>query len=332
MAEMSKWERISAAIMGEPVDRPPYSFWRHFYDRETSAESLAGVMLDWQRRHDFDLLKVNPRAQYHSEAWGARYRYAGQPYIKPQTQSVPVHSPEDWQRLDVVSPTAGSLGEQLRALQLIRRQLGPQMPFVETVFSPLGVAAYLTGDDAMVVDHLRHHPRLLHQGLGVITETLISFIHEVLNAGASGIFFATTHWATYTHLTDAEYDEFGRPYDLQVLRAANDARLNVLHVCQDKNMLLRLLDYPPPLFNWAVRGRDNPQLDEVADRVDDKALMGGISDAALTADDPQQALKEAAAARDMMNGRRWIMAGDCSIPTHSRDQVIDALRDWARRG
>jgi uroporphyrinogen decarboxylase len=328
MAEMNRWERIGATIEGAPTDRVPYSLWRHFYDRETTAEDLAAVMLDWQRRHEFDLLKVNPRAQYHAEAWGARYHYSGQPHIKPQVVQVPVQAPEDWQKLDVVAPTDGPLGEQLRALQLIGRGLGGQTPFVETVFSPLGVAGYLAGDDATVIEHLRRHPRLLHQGLGVITETLIGFVHEVLNAGASGIFFATTHWATYNALTDEEYDEFGRPYDLQVLRAADEARVNVLHVCQERNMLLRLLDYPAPILNWAAVSPTNPTLGEIAERVDGKAVMGGISNDALTASDPRRALEEAARALKDTAGRRWIMAGNCSIPTQSRDEVITALRAW----
>ena len=78
----------------------------------------------------------------------------------------------DWQRIDVIKATNGSLGEQLRAIQMIGRDLNGRVPFVETVFSPLGVAGYLTGDDATLLEHLRQHPTQLHQGLGVITATL----------------------------------------------------------------------------------------------------------------------------------------------------------------
>ena len=56
--------------------------------------------------------------------------------------------------------------------------------------------------------------------------------------------------------------------------------------------------------------------------------MGGISDAASLADDPYQAMQEASAARDAIDGRGWIMAGNCSIPTRSRDEIIAALREW----
>ena len=42
MATMNNWERIEATISVAPVDRTPYSFWRHFYDRETSADGWPG--------------------------------------------------------------------------------------------------------------------------------------------------------------------------------------------------------------------------------------------------------------------------------------------------
>ena len=36
---------MDAALRNQPVDRPPVSLWRHFYDCERTAEDLAGAML-----------------------------------------------------------------------------------------------------------------------------------------------------------------------------------------------------------------------------------------------------------------------------------------------
>jgi hypothetical protein len=38
---MTPRERVWAALRGEAVDRPPISFWGHFYHRESSARDLA---------------------------------------------------------------------------------------------------------------------------------------------------------------------------------------------------------------------------------------------------------------------------------------------------
>jgi uroporphyrinogen decarboxylase len=325
MAQMNKWERLEASIQQQPTDRIPWALWRHFYDEETSAAGLARAMLDWQTRNDFDMLKVNPRAQYHAEAWGNRYRYSGHPDVKPVLENAVVRSPGDWQRIEVLSPSTKAFDEQLQALAEIRRGLHGAVPFVETVFSPLMVAGYLAGDVKTLQQHIREHPRAVHLALQAIAETFISFVHEILNAGASGIFFATGAWATYDTLTDDEYTAFGRPYDLQVLAAAAEARINVLHVCRKNNMLRRVLDYPVHVLNWATDEEGNPSLGEIADTVKGRAVAGGLSTTALTALDSTEALRQAAEAADQARNRGLILAGNCSIAVNSSQATIDAV-------
>ena len=77
MAEqMTHWERVRAALGGSEVDRPPTSMWRHFFGQETSANGLAQAMVEYQRRFDWDFVKVNSRASYHSEDWGVKQRFS----------------------------------------------------------------------------------------------------------------------------------------------------------------------------------------------------------------------------------------------------------------
>ncbi len=325
MAEMSKWERLEAAVHHQPTDRLPWALWRHFYDRETSAADLASAMLDWQTRNDFDFLKVNPRAQYHAEVWGCRYRYSGQPYVKPTAEHVVVKSAEDWARIEVFPPTVAPLEEQLRAVSAIGRGLHGAVPFVETVFTPLNICTYLCGDPETLRTHLREHPAELHRALRAVTDTFVPFVYELLNAGASGIFLAGGITMSRELLTEDEYAVFGRPYDLQVLAAAAEARLNVLHVCRSQNMLRALLDYPVQVLNWAVGEEGNPGLGEIADAVSDRAVAGGLSNQALTAADERLALTEIAAASDQARDRGLILAGNCSIPVQSSQAVIDAI-------
>ncbi|HEY8286736.1 MAG TPA: uroporphyrinogen decarboxylase family protein [Chloroflexota bacterium] len=325
MAEMSKWERLEAAVQQEPTDRVPWALWRHFYDRETTAADLARAMLDWQTRNDFDFLKVNPRAEYHAETWGCRYRYSGQPNLKPAVEELVVKSPEDWARIENRPPSVAPLEEQLRALSEIGRGLRGAVPFVETVFTPLCICTYLCGDPLILRDHLRSDPKAVHGALRAITETFVGFTQEILNAGASGIFLATGSVGTRELLTDEEYATFGRPYDLAVLAAAKDARLNVLHVCRSHNMLRNLLDYPVHVLNWAVTEEGNPSLGEIADSVKARAVAGGLSNGALTAADESQALKEVAAAENQARDRGLIVTGNCSIPITSSQVVIDAV-------
>ena len=66
--QMIHRERTMAAVHGQLVDRPAISMWRHFFSQETTAEELAEAMLGFQRRFDWDHMKLNIRANIHTEA------------------------------------------------------------------------------------------------------------------------------------------------------------------------------------------------------------------------------------------------------------------------
>ncbi len=327
MPAMTHRERVAATLRGDPVDRPAWSLWRHFYEKETTPQGLAEAMLGFQRAHDFDFMKVNPRASYHLEDWGLKLRFSGQPHVKPVVLDYPIKTAADWAKLEVLPPDRGVLGEHLEALKLIKEGLRGEVPFIMTVFTPLSLAGDLVADDAQLVRDLREQPRAVHAALEVITETFIRFARAAVEVGASGLFFATTSWASRRTITGAEYAEFGRPYDLKVLSAVRDAELNVLHVCDEENMLLALANYPVHAFNWAVTSPTNPSLSEAAQLID-RALIGGIGRDVLADPTAEVALAEARRAREQTGGRRWMLGPNCSIATTSRPEHVEALRGF----
>lgn len=322
---MSKRERLEALGRGDPTDRPAWSLWRHFYDQESSAEGLAEAMVAWQRTYDFDFLKVNPRAQYHVEPWGAHYRYPGGGR-RPERVSVPVVDSFDWMRIDRQDPSAGAFAEQLEAIRRIRRELGPDVPMIETIFTPLSVLGDLVETDDRLVRDLRTVPELVVGALEAVTETFIGFVPRCLEAGADGIFFATTQWASYDLVTEEEYARFGRPYDLRVLEAAQDASFNVLHVCGEHSMVFQLADYPGHAVNWAVSSTTTPSLEEAAGRLG-RILIGGVSFEALAEATPDSALAEARSAYRATAGRRWVLGADCTVRPNAREGNLRALKD-----
>jgi len=275
MELMNKRERVRAALQGKPVDRPPISFWRHFLEKETSAAGLAEAMLGFQRTYDWDFMKVNPRACYHAEPWGCRFQFSGQPHIGPKLIEAAIKSPDDWRRIKPLLPTSSAFGEQLEALRLIRDGLHGEVPFIETIFTPLSVAGQLVGSDDVMREHLRQYPEQVHEALQAITLTFERFAKACLDVGVDGLFYATTGWATYDRLTDAEYEAFGRPYDVRVLEAAEGAPFNVLHVCRSHNMLWKLMDYPAHAVNWATTDPTNPPIGDIWQGTH-RPVIGGV--------------------------------------------------------
>jgi uroporphyrinogen decarboxylase len=327
---MSKLERTFAALRGDEVDRVPVSAWWHDFAREWSPEGLAEATLETYRRYDWDFVKVNPRACYYGEAWGARYQQSDQPHQAPNLIEPGVASPDDLRRIGPLDVTQGAFGEQLAALSLIAKDLNGEAPFIQTVFSPLASMSRITGSTKYVQKLIRDAPDALLPALEAISETLASYAAACLQRGASGIFFATVEWGSADIISPEDYDRFARPFDLKVLQAVQDAPFNVFHVCRDSNHLNRLLDYPVHAFQWASRSSTNPSLSDVAPRTD-RALMGGVSQRqTIFEGSPADVAAQARDAIDQLRGRRFLLAPECSIDPQTPERNLRAMLEVAR--
>jgi len=323
---MNKIERVNAAVRGEQVDRVPVSMWGHNYLKEWSAEGVAEAMLENYHTYDWDYMKFNPRASYHVEDWGARLQPSGDANRGPSFLSVPVQEQGDWRRLRPLDPTKGALGEQLQALRLIDADLKGQAYFIHTIFNPLSVAKYLVGNKFEPVQtSIEDNPGALRQALEVITETFMAYTQATLEAGASGIFYATTGWASTDKLTEDQYRAFGVEYDLRLIDAFKNAPFNVLHNCGDHILFDLLAEYPVHAISWAATAPTNPNLAEGKLHTS-KAVMGGISEkTTLPNGSPQQVADEAHAALDLTGGMRLLLAPGCSIPPSTPQANLEAI-------
>jgi uroporphyrinogen decarboxylase len=323
---MTPRERVWAALRGGPLDRPPISFWGHFYDRESSAAALVQATLDFQREHGWDWVKLNPRKHYHVEPWGVRYRYAGGATVKPALEAWPVHGPADWASITPRPHDRGALEEQLDAVRMLRRDLPADVPCVATVFTPLAILGEMVEQPRELAEALRTHPEAVRTALEAVTGTFEPFVRDLLRAGADGIYLATVDWASRDLMSPEDYRERARPYDLRLLAAAAHAPFNVLHVCKPRNLLFELADYPVSAFSWAATDPTNPSLAEALPRVPG-AVMGGIShDVALADPDPARAVGEYVRALETTGGRRWLAAPGCSISPATPAAHLRAVR------
>ncbi len=328
-AAMTKSERVFAALRGDAVDRVPVSAWWHDFPREWSAEGLAQATLEAYTRYDWDFIKVNPRATYYAEDWGARF----QPHDdrQPELTQPAVRSAEDLRRLRSLDPTKGVFGEQLGALRLIAGRLDGEAPFIQTVFSPLAAMSRLTGSTRFVQRLMSDEPEALLAALEPLTETLAAYSRACLDAGAVGVFFATVEWGGADAISAEAYARFARPFDLHVLEAARDAPFNVLHVCRGRNHLVDLLDYPVAAFHWDALAAGNPSLSEIASHTE-RAVMGGVAqDSTMRSGSADEVATEARAAVSETGGRRFLLAPGCSIDPSTPDANLRALAEAARR-
>lgn len=327
---MTRRERIRKTLRGEATDRPPVSFWRHFYDREGSAKDLAESMLAFQKTYDWDFLKVNPRGSYHVEDWGVRTKRPGTgPLDKPKVVESPVKSAEDWARIRPLDPTKGVLGELLDAEERIAAVAQGETDWVMTVFNPISIAADLVNNDEVFAEHLRRHGEAVHAALRAITETFAAFVRETIRRGASGIFLATTDWGNDSRISRDLTREFGRPYDLRVLSEAEGALLNTIHICGPGAYVSDHLDYPVSVISWDAKAARNPSIAALRP-LTTKTLLGGIDHEGTFVRGPVEAVQEEArAAIHESGGTRFILGPGCAVPAAAPVEHFQAVREVA---
>ncbi len=320
---MDKHERLHATLRGEPVDRVAVALWRHFPVDDQRPEDLAAATLEYQNLYDFDLVKVTPTSSFCIKDWGARDEWRGNPEgTRDYTRRV-VARPEDWTALRPLDPEAGHLGAQLRVLELIRDGLGGRTPFIQTVFSPLSQAKNLVGADNLPV-HVRQHPGELKAALAVITETTLRFVEAAKRRGIDGLFYAV-QLATARIFSEAEYREFGEPYDRQILKAAGGLWLNLAHLHGSDVMFDLVAGYGTAVINW--HDQETPPTLAQGLQSFKGAVCGGLRQwETMVRGTPEQVRAEAHAAIAQTGGRRLILGTGCVTPTTAPRANLRALR------
>jgi uroporphyrinogen decarboxylase len=83
---LKKIDRVTRALKGEEVDRPPFSFWYHFGLQHAPGDKHAEAEVDFFRAYDLDFLKV----------------MNDYPYPLPRGLQA-IESEEDWKRVEPVA-------------------------------------------------------------------------------------------------------------------------------------------------------------------------------------------------------------------------------------
>jgi uroporphyrinogen decarboxylase len=324
MPDWSKRKRLEATISGEKTDRSPVALWRHFPGDDQRATSLAAAHLHWQRDYDWDLLKVSPANSFCVVDWGVQSRWEGTLEGTRTITRRAVQRPEDWQNLRPLDPVSGALAAQIEGLRLLNKELAGETPTLATIFSPLSQAKNLAGQERML-SHMRAHPEAFERGLEAITQSTIAYIEAASKCGISGIFYAVQH-ANYSLTSPAEYERFGRTYDLRILAAAGDLWLNMLHLHGTGEVMFdQVARYPVQIINWHDRETDIA-LDEGMAQTD-AAVSGGVSRGTLYQDSPEETIAEARDALAQTGGRRHVLGIGCVAVTNTPFGNIRALRE-----
>lgn len=302
---MNKTERVKAALNGEDVDRAPFSIWLHYPHKDQDPRSLADIQIDAARTFDFDFIKLTPFGLYPVQDWGCKIHIFGTPHQPAIVDDFGIHELKDWGRLEELPATYGTYGKQVQLVQHAGRRLGHELPFIQTIFSPMTVATKLAGD--RVFQDMKTDPKLFHQALEVITATTVNFVKANIEAGVSGFFFATQS-ANPKLMSVEDFEEFGEHYDRQVLDAyKDDTFFNVVHIHGDDIMFEKVAAYPGNCINWHDRWVE-PSLGK-GRKLTDKCLLGGIHEKEVLSKAPPDEVQTHVAEAIDDAGRKKLMIG-----------------------
>jgi uroporphyrinogen decarboxylase len=324
---MESQARVRVALsLGRP-DRPPAAWWGHTFREEWCPRDLAAATVTKQRAYGWDFVKLQPRACCFAEAFGSEYRPSGEPGTGPVLVRPAVTSSEDWSRLPSVDAGVPALSDQVDALRMVVDELGPSIPVIQTVFSPLTVAGYLvSGDRARAVGELRERPVQTGAALERIADALADFAARSVAAGAAGIFYAISGYASEDLLSSEEYERLALPHDRRVLASVPGAAwFNVLHLCGPRVHFELASALGVQAVSWSVHEPGNPSLAEGCTR-SGRAAMGGLDQAGtLVRGSPEAVLEQARAAVSSTDGTGSLLAPGCSVPPRAPEENLRAI-------
>ena len=342
MTTWSKRDRLAAIFSGEKADRPPVSAYTHEVAAERTGEALAQATIDYQQRWDWDWIKLNPRTVHYAEAWGNEYDYDNYPIpglpIPAQRKAV-ISTPADTWNIDALDIAGNApIQEQLDVIRKVSAAT-PDTPVFATLYSPLNVFTKLAGipftsgapaapgsDSTLTIrDFIEEDRAGLHHALHAIAETLAFYASEQRRAGAEGLVFVIAALTKPDYLTEAEFNEFSRPYDNVVLDGAKGS-WRVVHTCGAQSHPEWFQDYPLEGINWDHTDRSNADFTEQFSKTKVGGVNHGLLSGFLDVDDIAGAVREEVSQARKAADDLLVVAPSCSIAANAPESALEAYR------
>ncbi len=330
MAEMTKIERVLAVVDGQQPDRTPVSFWHHFPPDAEHGKPAVDAHLKFLQRFDLDFLKVMND--------------------NPYPARVEVKSAADLKNLPVLKGDEENYARQLDLIRALADELSGQVLLSTTLFNawtilrrvvtprtapghnPPTLHGPIAPPDQRLAEFLARDRTAVAMAVDAIAASQANFAARCIDAGADGIFLSVRDdWVDTPANGEETYDELVRLGDGQILAAAKDARLNMLHVCGVAKNFDAFADYGVHAINWADRAA-GPAIKDVIDRVK-PAVCGGVDNLETLPDKtPADVENEVADALHQAGDRPIMISAGCTYaPDRVPEENLLAIVAAARR-
>jgi MtaA/CmuA family methyltransferase len=291
------------------------------------GDVMAEAQLQCIRRFGYDSVNVTSDSVREPEALGAEVFW--------QENDVPAGSLEpfvkgldDLKKLRLPDPLGDNrMHEQIKALKILRRELGDDEVVYGWVEAPFQESAMLRDVNYLMVD-IYENPKLVHELMRFSLDMELAFGLAQIEAGARfiGVGDAIASLASPEH-----YEEFNYPYVVKLIAGLKQAGARVkYHACGKTKALL-------PLF--AELGVDILNLDSLVNLAEAKRILGhkvcvkgNLDPVRVLLNGTPETIRTAVrqCIRDGAQGGGYILSPGCEVPRDTPPENLAALVDAAK--
>ncbi|RSX54357.1 uroporphyrinogen decarboxylase [Bifidobacterium goeldii] len=340
-SEYAKFERVLNGEATAPEDIPR-SAWQHLVGNEFDPGQFIKATIDFQRKWDWDWVKLHPRATYLAEVWGAQFDPDDYLDKLPRYVEPVIKTTDDLAKIQPLDPKDSPVLKELVSDAATVRKEFADRPVIQTLFSPLSILLWLTGlprfphgsnaygANPVITSQqlITENPELAKQALSAIAQTLSAYTQWLLEptqqggAGIDGVFYATTGTASEEYYSKAQFDEFSKPYDLEALKGAEHG-VTILHTCGAASHPEWFADWPIDILQWDQYLPGNPPLSADFGHT----ALGGVNRSLFTkGTDPQQVIDQIRATFEEFGDRPFLLSPSCSLPLSDNDDLVKLLK------
>ncbi|MEX2443783.1 MAG: uroporphyrinogen decarboxylase family protein [Alkalispirochaeta sp.] len=313
---MTKKERVEASLAGKPFDRPPVSFWYHFGTQHETGERIAELELEFLRYYDLDYLKVMNDYYY--------------PMPDGMTE---LKTREDLGAIRPFQVADTPWNEQLKAIDILARELNDEVYFIDTVFDPWQILLRnLVGEHLMVL--VETAPEAILEALDVITDNTIAYCREAIRRGAAGVFVST--FSAEKQLPKEVYMRFAYPFVKRIFEELQgQAIMNTIHLHDYGIYVDEMVQVPAQIISYEDTDSRNPTMAELR-KTWSGSIMAGMDKNLVTRVTPERARRNALDGIKAGGSTKFFLAPGCSFPTwmypESGKLIVEAVKASATAG
>ena len=311
---MNKIERVEASLAGREFDRPPVSFWYHFGTQHEGGERIAELELEFFRYYDLDYLKL-----------------MNDYYYPMPDGTIGLKTKDDLRLIKPFDVWKSPWKEQLKAIEIVARELEGKAYFIDTVFDPWQVLVRnLVGEHMMPL--IETESEAVLEALDIVTENVIAYCKAAITAGAAGIFLST--FSAGTQLAKDTYMTFAYPFVERIFKAiAHMGIMNTAHLHDYGIFVDEMVHLPAHIISYEDTDACNPSITELR-AVWDGSIMAGMDKNLITRVTPERARQNALDGIRNGGPTKFFLAPGCSFPTWLSPQagklIVDAVKASGR--